>query len=74
MKSNNLIKFFYRYNLPRCKIDAVQNVISFATQTLQKTLPNIHCCFISYIDPGIITVVVTSKSAIANDISIKFVG
>ncbi len=62
------------HHLPRCKIDAVQNVISFATHTLQKTGPNIHSCFISYIKPGIITVVVTSKSAIASDISIKFVG
>lgn len=61
-------------HLPRCKIDAVQNVISFATHILQKTLPNIHFCFISDIKPGIITVVVTSKSAIANDMSIKFVG
>ncbi len=62
------------HHIPRCKIDAVQNVISLATQTLQKTLPNIHFCFISYINPGIITVVVTSKSAIANDINMKLVG
>jgi hypothetical protein len=60
--------------IPRCKIDAVQNVISFAIHILQKTRPNIHFCFISEINPGIITVVVTSKSAMASDIRIKFVG
>jgi hypothetical protein len=74
LKQIDIKKIKTNFFLPRCKIDAVQKVISFAIQILQKTRPNTHFCFISEIKPGIITVVVTSKSAIASDISIKFVG
>lgn len=56
-------------------MDAVQKVMSFPNQILQKIVPKIHLPRrISLTKPGIITVVVTSRSAIASDMRMKFVG